>query len=128
MGSWSGVRGRSVSGLATLCGVGVMSPVEWADRSGRGEYSSLLGRGERSAQGVRKRQEPVSQLLVQWTASGQDMGHGVPAHRHVEGAQGQGGEALPGDHEQEGDHAIQQRRKKLSFVRLKLVQKVRESY
>jgi hypothetical protein len=56
------------------------------------------------------------------------MGHGVLAHRHVEEAQGQGGEALPGDHEQEGDHATKQRRKKLSFVRLKLVQKVRQTY
>ena len=77
---------------------------------------------------MRKRQEPVSQLLAQWTASGKAMGHGVPAHRHVEGAQGPGGEALPGDHKQEDNHAIKQRRKKLSSVRLKLVKQVRQSY
>ena len=104
-------------GHHTLNGVGVMYPVGWECRLGRGKYSTLPRREERSVLGVTRRQGLVSPLLVQLTVSGEAMVHGVPVQQLVEEAHRSGGGISEETLNQEDNLANKDKGKRFNCVR-----------
>ena len=107
-----------------LIGVGVMYPVGWECRLGRGKYSTLLRTEGRSVLGVPRRQDHVSPLLVQWTVSGVAMVHGVPVQQLVEEAHRSEGGISEETLNQEDNLANKDKGKRFNCVRHRNAQQV----
>ena len=101
-----------------------MYPVGWECRLGRGKYSTLPRREERSVLGLPRRQDHVSHLLVQWTVSGVAMVHGVPVQQLVEEAHRSGGGISEETLNQEDNLANKDKGKRFNCVRHKNAQQV----